>query len=28
VDLFATICDDEALRKKILVDNPDRLYWA
>jgi predicted TIM-barrel fold metal-dependent hydrolase len=28
VDLFATICDDEALRRKILVDNPDRLYWA
>jgi 2-pyrone-4,6-dicarboxylate lactonase len=28
VDLFATMCEDEALRKKILVDNPARLYWA
>ncbi len=28
VDLFALYCDDEALRKKILVDNPARLYWA
>lgn len=27
VDLFATICDDEALRRRILVDNPTRLYW-
>ena len=28
VDHFATMCDDEALRRKILVDNPDHLYWA
>jgi predicted TIM-barrel fold metal-dependent hydrolase len=28
VDLFAMMCDDEALRRRILVDNPDRLYWA
>ncbi|MEK7876507.1 MAG: amidohydrolase family protein [Pseudomonadota bacterium] len=28
VDLFATMCDDEALRRKILIDNPTRLYWA
>jgi 2-pyrone-4,6-dicarboxylate lactonase len=28
VDLFAKICEDDALRKKILVDNPARLYWA
>lgn len=28
VDLFATICDDEALRQRILVDNPMRLYWS
>jgi predicted TIM-barrel fold metal-dependent hydrolase len=28
VDHFATMCDDEALRHKILVDNPDHLYWA
>ena len=27
VDLFATMCDDEALRRKILVDNPTQLYW-
>ena len=27
VDLFAKFCDDEAMRKKILVDNPTRLYW-
>ena len=26
VDLFAKFCDDEAMRKKILVDNPERLY--
>jgi 2-pyrone-4,6-dicarboxylate lactonase len=28
VDLFARICDDEPLRRKILVDNPTRLYWS
>ena len=28
VDLFAKTCDDEALRRKILVDNPTRLYWS
>lgn len=28
VDLFAMMCEDEALRNKILVDNPTRLYWA
>ncbi len=27
VDLFAKFCDDDALRRKILVDNPTRLYW-
>jgi predicted TIM-barrel fold metal-dependent hydrolase len=28
VDLFAAYCDDEGLRRRILVDNPSRLYWA
>jgi predicted TIM-barrel fold metal-dependent hydrolase len=28
VDLFAETFPDEALRKRILVDNPTRLYWA
>ena len=28
VDLFAMTCDDEGLRRKILIDNPTRLYWA
>ena len=28
VDLFAAMCDDDRLRRKILVDNPTRLYWA
>ncbi len=28
MDLFAFYCDDEALRRKILVDNPTRIYWA
>jgi predicted TIM-barrel fold metal-dependent hydrolase len=28
VDLFAAFCDDEALRCRVLVDNPTRLYWA
>ena len=27
VDLFAKFCDGEVMRKKILVDNPTRLYW-
>ena len=27
VDLFAAMCDDEVLRRKILIDNPARLYW-
>ena len=27
VDLFAKTCDDDDLRRKILVDNPTRLYW-
>jgi hypothetical protein len=28
VDLFARMCEDNATRKKILVDNPTKLYWA
>ena len=28
VDLFAQIVPDEAARKRVLVDNPARLYWA
>jgi 2-pyrone-4,6-dicarboxylate lactonase len=28
VDWFARMCDDEALRRKILVENPMTLYWA
>jgi len=28
VDLFANTCDDDNLRRKILVDNPVRLYWS
>jgi predicted TIM-barrel fold metal-dependent hydrolase len=28
VDLFAMMAGDEPTRKKILVDNPARLYWA
>jgi predicted TIM-barrel fold metal-dependent hydrolase len=28
VDLFARFTPDEGLRRKILVDNPTRLYWA
>lgn len=28
VDLFALYCDDESLRRRILVDNPTRIYWA
>jgi predicted TIM-barrel fold metal-dependent hydrolase len=27
VDLFATICPDPATARRILVDNPTRLYW-
>ncbi len=27
VDLIPLICPDEALRHKLLVDNPERLYW-
>ena len=27
VNLFAAICPDEGLRRKILVDNPNTLYW-
>ncbi|MFO1361869.1 MAG: amidohydrolase family protein [Burkholderiales bacterium] len=27
VDLFARIVDDPALQRKVLVDNPTRLYW-
>jgi predicted TIM-barrel fold metal-dependent hydrolase len=27
VDLFARIVEDPALQRKILVDNPTRLYW-
>ena len=27
VDLFAELCDGDALRRTVLVDNPDRLYW-
>jgi len=28
VNLFGEICPDEALRTRILVDNPTRLYWS
>jgi 2-pyrone-4,6-dicarboxylate lactonase len=28
VDLFAAMVEDDALRQKILVDNPTRLYWV
>lgn len=28
VDLFAMFTGDEALRRRILVDNPTRLYWS
>jgi len=27
VDLFARVTGDETLRRKVLVDNPTRLYW-
>ncbi len=28
VDMFALYCDDDSLRRRILVDNPTRIYWA
>ena len=28
LNLFAEFCPDETVRRKILVDNPTRLYWA
>lgn len=28
VDLFAEICPDQALQRRILVDNPTRMYWS
>lgn len=28
VDLFAATVTDDAARRKVLVDNPERLYWA
>jgi 2-pyrone-4,6-dicarboxylate lactonase len=28
VDLLAEAVEDEALRRRVLVDNPTRLYWA
>ena len=28
VDLFAAFVDDETLRRKILIENPNTLYWA
>jgi predicted TIM-barrel fold metal-dependent hydrolase len=28
VDLFAATVTDDATRRKVLVDNPERLYWA
>jgi 2-pyrone-4,6-dicarboxylate lactonase len=28
VDLLPLMCPDEAARRKLLVDNPARLYWA
>lgn len=27
VDLFAEFCSDENVRRRILVDDPTRLYW-
>jgi 2-pyrone-4,6-dicarboxylate lactonase len=27
VDLFARIVEDPVLQRRILVDNPTRLYW-
>jgi predicted TIM-barrel fold metal-dependent hydrolase len=28
VDLFGEICPDAETRKRILVDNPSRMYWS
>jgi len=28
VDLFPLMCDDEAIRRKILIENPSTLYWT
>jgi 2-pyrone-4,6-dicarboxylate lactonase len=28
VDLLPRVCPDESLRRRLLVDNPARLYWA
>jgi 2-pyrone-4,6-dicarboxylate lactonase len=28
VDLFGEICPDSALQRRILVDNPTRMYWS
>jgi len=28
VDLFALTVADEAQRRRILIDNPTRLYWT
>jgi predicted TIM-barrel fold metal-dependent hydrolase len=28
VNLFANICPDPALQRRILVDNPTRMYWS
>ena len=28
VDLLAEMCPDTALRNRILVDNPSRMYWS
>jgi predicted TIM-barrel fold metal-dependent hydrolase len=28
VNLFAKICPDGALQRRILVDNPTRMYWS
>ena len=28
VDLFAAFCEDDALRRRVLVENPAKLYWS
>jgi predicted TIM-barrel fold metal-dependent hydrolase len=28
VDLLGEICPDPAVRARILVDNPTRMYWS
>jgi 2-pyrone-4,6-dicarboxylate lactonase len=28
VDLLAEMCPDAELRRRILVDNPTRMYWS